>query len=244
MNKRLKAGLAASLVVGLVASGASQAGLIDRGGGLIYDTVLNVTWLADANYAQTSGFDANGLMNWTTATTWAANLSYFDSVRNVTYTDWRLPTVTDTGTSGCNDAYTGTDCGYNVDTATGEMAHLWYVDFGNLAPVDTSGNVQAGWGLVNGAAANDESLFTNIQPFYWYGTAYAPTPGSIAWIFITDLGLQTFGPQAGEFFAWAVRPGDVAAAQGVPEPGTLALLGLSLGAMAVARRRRGSFGAS
>jgi len=29
-------------------SGAAQASLIDRGGGLIYDTNLNVTWLADA----------------------------------------------------------------------------------------------------------------------------------------------------------------------------------------------------
>jgi hypothetical protein len=36
--------------------------LIDRGGGLIYDTDLNVTWLADANYAQTSGYDADGFM--------------------------------------------------------------------------------------------------------------------------------------------------------------------------------------
>ena len=54
---------------------------------MIYDTDLNVTWLADANYAQTRGFDADGRMIWTTATTWATNLSYFDSVRNVTYTD-------------------------------------------------------------------------------------------------------------------------------------------------------------
>ena len=29
--------------------------LIDRGGGLIYDTELNITWLQDANYAFTSG---------------------------------------------------------------------------------------------------------------------------------------------------------------------------------------------
>ena len=29
-----------------------------------YDTALNITWLADANYAKTSGYDADGLMNW------------------------------------------------------------------------------------------------------------------------------------------------------------------------------------
>ena len=29
--------------------------LFDRGGGLIYDDVLNITWLQDANYALTTG---------------------------------------------------------------------------------------------------------------------------------------------------------------------------------------------
>ena len=46
-------------IVGMV-----NAALIDRGGGLIYDDVLDITWLQDANYAQTSGYDADGFMNW------------------------------------------------------------------------------------------------------------------------------------------------------------------------------------
>lgn len=58
-----------------------------------YDTVLDITWLADANYAQTSGYDADGLMNWATANTWAANLSFYNPATNQTYADWRLPTV-------------------------------------------------------------------------------------------------------------------------------------------------------
>ena len=52
----------------LASSGAAQAALNDRGGGLLYDDVLNVTWLQDANYAKTSGYDADGRMNWTAAT--------------------------------------------------------------------------------------------------------------------------------------------------------------------------------
>lgn len=128
------------------------------------------------------------------------------------------------------------------------MAHLWYVDFANLALADTSGNgPQVGYGLVNDPAnLNDESLFTNIQSgVYWSGTAYALAPGSVAWRFDTASGVQLNDVQLFEFYAWAVRPGDVAAAQGVPESGTLAVLGLSLGAMAMARRRRrGPFGAS
>src|SRR5688572_29847528 len=80
------------LSFGLTSTG--NAVLIDRGGGLIYDTVLDITWLQDANYAQTSGFDADGRMTWFEARDWANNLTYFDSVRNVTWTDWRLPYAT------------------------------------------------------------------------------------------------------------------------------------------------------
>ena len=36
-------------------SGAAQAALVNRGGGMIYDTTRNITWLADMNYAATSG---------------------------------------------------------------------------------------------------------------------------------------------------------------------------------------------
>lgn len=51
-----------------VASTAAQASLFSRAGGtMIYDDVLGITWLKDANYAQTSGFDADGRMNWETA---------------------------------------------------------------------------------------------------------------------------------------------------------------------------------
>jgi hypothetical protein len=66
------------------------AELHDRGGGLIYDDVLDVTWLQDANYAYTSGYtsglhDDDGEMTWYEAMEWAEQLEYggFD--------DWRLP---------------------------------------------------------------------------------------------------------------------------------------------------------
>jgi len=40
--------------LGILSAGSAQAQLFNRGGGLIYDSVQNVTWLADANYAKTS----------------------------------------------------------------------------------------------------------------------------------------------------------------------------------------------
>jgi hypothetical protein len=92
-----------------------------------YDISLNTTWLANANVAS--------LMTWADANSWAAGLNPYGSG----ITGWRLPTVTDTGTPGCDFAYTGTDCGYNVDTATGEMAHMFYTTLGDKAYYDTSG---------------------------------------------------------------------------------------------------------
>lgn len=51
------------LALGLMGlAGGAQAALWDRGNGMIYDDVLNVTWLQDANYAKTSGYHATGRM--------------------------------------------------------------------------------------------------------------------------------------------------------------------------------------
>jgi hypothetical protein len=58
----------------LTLSGTVQAGLINRGNGMIYDNDMNITWLADANYAKTSGHDADGLMTWQQSMDWADNL--------------------------------------------------------------------------------------------------------------------------------------------------------------------------
>ena len=66
-------------------------------------------------------------MSWDNANNWAQNLSFGG------YTDWRLPTMVDTGAAGVQCTYSGTDCGYNVDTSTSEMAHLFYVTLDNNA---------------------------------------------------------------------------------------------------------------
>jgi hypothetical protein len=54
-----------------------NATLVDRGGGMIYDSDLNITWLQDANLG--------GQMDWSSAIAWADQLVYGG------YSDWRLP---------------------------------------------------------------------------------------------------------------------------------------------------------
>ena len=88
----------------------------------------------------------------------------------------------------------------------------------------------------------------NLQSLvYWSGTAYeAYSPydsDPAAWIFNTVYGSQNDYGLDAEWYAWAVRPGDVAAA--VPEPETYAMLLAGLGLLgAGVKRRRRSFGAS
>ncbi len=163
---------AVALLLGL--SSMAQATLMDRGNGMIYDSDQNLTWLQDANYAMTSEYDVDGLMNWSTATGWAAGLSFGG------YSDWRLPTVTDSDNDGCHWANSGTDCGYNVDTTTGELAYLFHDVLGNESWVNPDGSRNSTgcpdsspYCVQNTGA--DGVNFLNLQSYaYWSGTEYAP----------------------------------------------------------------------
>ena len=61
-----------------------MAALHDRGGGLVYDDVLDITWMQDTGLANAQlGQD----INWASANAWAANLVFAG------YSDWRLPNM-------------------------------------------------------------------------------------------------------------------------------------------------------
>lgn len=98
-----------------------------------------------------------------------------------------------------------------------------------------SGGPQAGWGLTN------TGDFQNMQSStYWYDLEY-PTFTDYAWNFYANICLQSATLKYTEFYAMAVRAGDVLA---VPEPGRLVLAALALVGLGLRRRREvGGFGA-
>ena len=209
-SKTSKAKWVAAVAAVVMVGSAQAVSLIDRGGGMIYDPDRDITWLQDWIYAQTSGFAADGRMFWPTANDWANNLVYGG------FSDWRLPTAP------CVDE----------QCTVSELGHIFYEHLGGNvfeSVLDQTGDTQE--------EMDNLALFTNVQSFeYWTGTVYAPDP-SLAWLFNAVDGRQ-FGLSFldGEFFAVAVRPGDVAAV--VPEVQTYAMLLAGLGALALVVRRR------
>ena len=205
--KILKATLITSA---LVLSTSANAALVERLDGLAYyDDVADLTWLADANYALTSGYDDNGFMQWADANSWAAGLD----IGGVT--GWRL-------------AHTDASCGgtYAYNCTDSEMGNLFYNVLGGSegSSIDVTHN-------------SNYDLFSDIQTTDWTATEYAAIPDTYAWAFLPGSGGEQTPFQKTYYFnAWAVQSGDVSA---VPVPAAVWLFGSGLiGLIGLTRRKK------
>ena len=240
----------AAFVLAAGLSGTAQAALHDRGGGLIYDDVLNVTWQQEANLSRTQSFGVSyissqaGTMTWYNAQTWLAAMN---AANYLGYSDWRFPTVKPINGVAFNDQFSTngtTDVGFNITSVNSEMAHLANVDLIGMSQTCSPDSPVA---PPNCSQVNI-GLFKNIQLVYAYISGADVYPGSDdyrAFVFNSPVSVNSvsfnYGYQgiAGKGYgavAMVLRDGDVAA---VPEPETYAMLLAGLGLVgAIVRRRK------
>ncbi|MCK4852411.1 MAG: DUF1566 domain-containing protein [Candidatus Omnitrophica bacterium] len=108
--------------------------------------------------------------------------------------------------------------GYNQSGPDNEMEHLYYDEGGGAIPAE----------------------FSNINTaHYWSGTEYAPDPAG-AWEFYFANGYQDANYRYFDFYALAVRPGDVSGSA-VPElpTGAMQLMVMMMGAGYIRIRKAG-----
>jgi len=207
----------------------ANANLYDMGGGLLYDDVLDITWLQDADYARTSGYKPNGKMTWSDAIKWVNQLVYHDTVRGVDIRGWRLPEI-----KPVKKVYDGRFCfdgssdeGYGITSPNSELAYMYYVNLGLKGYYSTNGNVQA---AQCGSAGNGKAGFiTNIglvknlkSHIYWSGSSAEPYIDRNAWIFDTTFGYQNFYNKFDMLSPWPVHDGNVAGS--MPNKSTMQVL--------------------
>jgi hypothetical protein len=208
-----------TVLVGIVLSVSSftNAGLISRLGGLAYyDDVADLTWLADANYAKTSGYSFDGLMNWVDANSWAAGLNLGGN------DNWRLADTLQFDAS-CVTQTSGSYGSYGNWCTGSEMGSLFYTALGNVTTY-----------------LDNKGPFNNIKYHTYWTATQKGSSNTLA--FNMGNGRTEFDNMSLRSYAWAVQSGDVA--QKVPEPSTLAIVPepstlaiLALGLMGLTSRR-------
>jgi len=224
------------LTLGLVTT--ADAALASRlGGQAVYDTDLNITWLANTKLAvsQTfgvTGIDGNGLMSWATATSWITAMNASNSGNGyLGIKNWRLPNTLQPDATCGSQFNPGTGLplqGFGSNCTGSEMGHLFYNEL-NL----TANSSVFGADPVQLAKFNN-SIDSSV---YWSGTEFASDQTS-AWTFSFNVGFQGTDLKTQNLFAWPVRSGDVGLSS-VPVPATVWLMGSGLiGLLGVARRKR------
>ncbi len=223
-------------IITLILSSSVNAQLVSRLGGLAnYDDEVNITWLADANYAatETFGLDSqyryadNGSMQWELAVGYAGRtgsgtwIGLLNSSNYLGFNGWRLPSTKqpdDTCSSSILEGSSGFNC-------TGsELGHLFYEELGGVAGEPLSQQRNNFYNIPDGAF----NYWTSLQ------SPDASTSLNV-WTFST-IGYQHTSSKGSYAFVWAVADGDPFAPVPIPATAWLLVSGI-IGLLVVAKRR-------
>ncbi len=215
------------LIIFLFYSSTAHAILIDNLDGTITDDDFGIMWLADANLAAiesfgVSGINTNGQMTWGTANNWIAGMN---TSNYLGYSNWRLPTAFNQDGSGPDF---GADNGTGLATDS-EMGHLFYNEFGGTAQSTVFG------APIFDLQNNSAPIFNMHDNTYWTSTEFSSGINGDAWHFNFGGGNQGIAVKSHLLYVLPVRDNFSAP---IPEPTTIALLGICLAGLAGAKVRR------
>jgi hypothetical protein len=192
---------------------SANAALVSRlSGQAYYDTVLDITWLADANLAATNTFGVGGAgstMTWDVAQSWIVGMN---AANYLGLSNWRLPNA------DVNADNFVVSCSLSTEAICrdNEMGYMFYQNHVNQSL---------------------PAPFTGIAFDHWSGTV---NPSNSTQGYEFDF-FQISGDGGSGFFAktkldraWAVASGDPLA---TPIPAAAWLFGGALGVLGVLKRR-------
>ncbi|MBY0579075.1 MAG: hypothetical protein K2P57_08515 [Burkholderiales bacterium] len=231
----------------LLSANAAQAALTSNGNGLVYDSLLNVTWSSDANLLGTmlasdpslvskiiaavpavtntpNVYSPTGIHTLSAADFYIANpgvMNWFGAKAFVGYLNSSHYLGQNTWSLPAADP----NCAmYNCINS--QLGSLFYNSLGGVAGSDIA--------ITHNSSYN---LFMNVQGNYWFGTEYASNP-NYAWSFYNNYGGQLANnPKISYIWSLAMLPGNVVAP--VPELGEWAMMLAGFGLIGgIAKRRK------
>jgi hypothetical protein len=228
----------------ILSVGSANAALVARSGGdAFYDTVLDITWLADSNYALTNDFGiagvsaATGQMDLATANLWIDELN---TSNHLGINTWRLPVAdpingvsylgswSEDGSTDLARNLSASGSVYAGSTAS-EMAHLYFNTLGNISTRDVNGDETACFG---GDCLSNTGQFSNLENVRYWTSSASPNVGEQ--LFFNFNGYQSDILPTEVSAVWVVATGDVL----VPIPAAVWLFASGLGLLGWFRRRQ------